>query len=79
MLYIGQTPTLKGSFIGRIEQKYTMEEGVFNHDSALECGVSLNGYGRAFDANSYYEGNIKDDQAQWFGRMVYRDGRVQEG
>ena len=54
--YIGQTPTLTGTFIGRLEDKDGIAEGVFMHNSDYPAGVSLNGFGRDFDADSYYEG-----------------------
>ena len=55
-LYVGQTPTLTGVFVGRVQCHRGFEEGEFIHDSSLRSGICLNGYGRAYRSEKFYEG-----------------------
>ena len=47
-VYIGQDPTVTGTFIGKIEATDRIIEGVFHHNAEAPLGVLLHGYGRVF-------------------------------
>lgn len=78
-LYVGQTPTLTGVFVGRVQCHRGFEEGEFIHESSLRSGICLNGYGRAYRSEKFYEGQLVNGEPHGFGRGVHKSGQVQEG
>ena len=66
--YSGQAPTIKGSFVGRLQSKYGLEEGVYLADSMQPSGIGMTGYGRGYTSDRYYEGGYKQGKCSGFGR-----------
>lgn len=77
--YYGQSPTLQGSFIGKFETATDIDEGVFVHTPEKSCGLALQGFGRFFLDNWYYEGQIVNGGAEGQGKRVKATGEVKEG
>ena len=72
-------PTLKGFFVGRLQSKYGLEEGVYLADPAQPSGIGMNGYGRGYAMDRFYEGDYVKGRCDGFGRQVLSDGQIQEG
>lgn len=76
VFYYGQTPTILGSFIGKIEGSNFIDEGVFSSNPSDDLGMSLKQYGRGFIAERSIVAGKKRAR---FRTFVWRNGVVKEG
>lgn len=77
--YSGQTPTLCGSFVGRLQSEFGLEEGEYVHNVKQTSGIGMNGFGRGFTQDRYYEGEYKKGKCDGSGKIVFPDGATFKG
>lgn len=76
VFYYGQTPTLFGNFIGKLEGSNFIDEGVFTANPSDDLGMSLKQYGRGFIADSSIVAGKKRARYRTY---VCRNGVIKEG
>lgn len=70
---------MNGNFVGRKEYENGIIEGLFAFDRDDPAGMLLNGFGRAFSAQGFYEGMLQSGIPHGPGRAIYSNGDIKEG